>query len=291
VQLLERLSDKVVLALDADRAGINAMKKAADLMLRRGLDVKVAEMPEGKDPADIINENKDNFKQIIRKSVHVIEFLLHVLKRTETDERSYKRKAKEEVLPFVLLLPSRIDQEHFVKSIAQAIDTSTDAVRFELDRLREKGSSVINYGSEASDSIESKTSLKSAASSLESLYAFLLAASEVVDDTLKAKLEKQLQSISFIDTLEKPSESEFSGLVFTLEEQFKQLPELAVSSEIATRLNVLKTNLLRRKVAEARQVLLEAEADGDDEGFTKHLQTITSLEKEMREPQLEPEHF
>ncbi len=54
VQLLERLSEKVVLALDADRAGINAMKKGASLMLARGLDVKVAEIPMGEDPADMI---------------------------------------------------------------------------------------------------------------------------------------------------------------------------------------------------------------------------------------------
>jgi DNA primase len=46
VQLLERISKKVVLALDADKAGINAAKRSADLMLRRGLDVKVAMMPE-----------------------------------------------------------------------------------------------------------------------------------------------------------------------------------------------------------------------------------------------------
>jgi DNA primase len=57
VQLLERLSDRVVLALDADRAGIAAMKKAAELMLKRGIDVKVAEMPLGADPADIIKKD------------------------------------------------------------------------------------------------------------------------------------------------------------------------------------------------------------------------------------------
>jgi DNA primase len=95
------MSDKVVLALDADRAGINAMKRGADLMLRRGLDVKVAEMPSGKDPADIIHENKNEFKKVIGNSVHVIEFLLHVIRREESDERTFKRKVKEQVLPFV----------------------------------------------------------------------------------------------------------------------------------------------------------------------------------------------
>ena len=70
VQLLERLSHKVVLALDADKAGIAAAKRSADLMLRRGLDVKVAMMPLGKDPADIILEDPKEFRHIIGQSVH-----------------------------------------------------------------------------------------------------------------------------------------------------------------------------------------------------------------------------
>ena len=50
VGLLQRLSNRVVLALDADRAGVAAVKRAADIMLARGIDLKVAELPEGSDP-------------------------------------------------------------------------------------------------------------------------------------------------------------------------------------------------------------------------------------------------
>ena len=138
VKLLERLSDRVVLALDADKAGIAAMKRGAEVMLRRGVDVKIAELPIGKDPADIIQVSPDEFKKIIGKSVHVIEFLLHLLKRDYTEDRSLKLKAREEILPYVLLLPNRIDQEHFIGVIAKAIGASKDAIRYELDRLREE---------------------------------------------------------------------------------------------------------------------------------------------------------
>ena len=292
VQLLERLSDKVVLALDADRAGINAMKKAADLMLRRGLDVKVAEMPTGKDPADIIHEDKNEFKKVIGNSVHVIEFLLHVLRQEESDERTFKRKVKEQVLPFVLLLPSRIDQEHFVKSIAKSIDTSTDAVRFELDRLRENSKSPTKY-SESAETMK-KEPMKDrevSTNSLESTLSFLLAAKEVVDKKMAKRVEESLSTFHRVGELPEPDESELARLVFTLEQQFNNLPELAVVSEVVSKLNILRTNLLRKAVNEARMALSQSEEEGDDADFAKLLQHITSLEKEMRVPAFFPETF
>jgi DNA primase len=292
VQLLERLSDKVVLALDADKAGINAMKRGADLMLRRGLDVKVAEMPIGKDPADIIREDKNSFKKIIGQSLHMIEFLLHVLRREEADDRNFKRKVKEEVLPFVLLLPSRIDQEHFVKSIAKTIDTSSDAVRFELDRLRERTGSVVTQSKTVRETAgETAKDKEISLNSLESTFAFLLASKEVVDKKMSNQIEESLKTFYQLDKLPKPNESELARLVFTLEQQFNDLPELSVVSEVVSKLNILRTNLLRKAVNEARRELQQTEEDGNDKNFTKLLQQITDLEKEMRVPAFYPETF
>jgi len=290
VQLLERMSEKVVLALDADRAGINAMKKAADVMLRRGLDVKVAEMPMGKDPADLIKEGKEGFKKVIGHSVHVIEFLLHVLRREEKDDRTFKRKVKEEVLPFVLLLPNRIDQEHFVQSIAKDISTSSDAVRFELDRLRENTSSN-QYSNQEDNAVESSTSLKVANNSLEGAYAFLLASIEVVNEKLAKKAKEELAKIKFLETLTEPDPEELARITFTLEQQFSELPELSVTSEVVSKLNIIKTNLLRKAVNQARAELREVEENGDDESFSQVLRKITDLETEMRTIDHAPETF
>lgn len=288
VQLLERMSEKVVLALDADRAGINAMKKGADLMLRRGLDVKVAELPLGKDPADIIQESKEEFKRVIGKSVHVIEFLLHVLRREISDDRSFKRKVRDEVLPFILLLPNRIDQEHFVKKVAQTIDSTTDAVRFELDRMREKS----EYKGVDTKTVEGeKDATKSTADNGYKSYLFLLASEMVVSEKLAIKIRKALDSIIVISTPEKPDESELSGIAFKLEQQFSTLPKLAVIEEIVSKLNRLKTMLVRQKLSDLKKCLVELEVSNDDTEFAKTLTSITNYEKILREPAYETESF
>ena len=54
VAMLAGLTESVVLALDADRAGADAMIRAQKVAGGRGLELRVAAMPEGEDPADML---------------------------------------------------------------------------------------------------------------------------------------------------------------------------------------------------------------------------------------------
>jgi DNA primase len=285
VQLLERLSEKVVLALDADRAGIAAMKKAADVMLRRGLDVKVAEMPLGMDPADMILEDPHRFKHTIGQSVHVIEFLLHVLRREIADDRSFKLKVRDEVLSFILLLPNRIDQEHFVEKVAVAIGSTLDAVRFELERLRDKAKEASSVPRPA---VQSEGIVAQAAASpsmqLEQHYLFLLAAVAVIATPLKEMVAHAIRELPKEGELAMPNESELAGTTFKLEQQFAELPQLAVDDEVLVRLNHFRIGLLRRRLAGLRAKLSAPEGSSDDAVLTAILADISVTERELRQP-------
>ena len=289
VQLLERLSEKVVLALDADRAGINAMKKGAELMLSRGLDVKVAEMPLGEDPADMIQANPTEFKKVIGKSVHVIEFLLHVLKSENNDERSFKLKAREEILPFILLLPSRIDQEHFVSLVAENINSTPDAIRFELDRLREESQNEITRPVEA---VGSETENTGRSGDIPArAYEYLTGALEVLEPAMAKPVQKEMSEIIKISKLDDPDAADLSGVTFILEQQFAKLPQLAVQEDLVAKLNQLKQGLIRGKIAELKEQLRVAELESDDKVFNDALKAIAEYETKLREPAYKAEEF
>lgn len=276
VQLLERLSDKVVLALDADRAGISAMKRAAELMLSRGLDVKVAEMPDGEDPADMIAKGVSEFKKTIGKSVHVIEFLLHVVKKDVKDSRTLRQDVGKEIYPFVLLLPGRVEQYSFAEIIAKEIGTPVDVVWHEIERLRE------NQRRPQETRVNTPQEVKESSApygSLQSHYTFVLAVSEILKDSEKESVQKQLTTLD-ISVLEEPDQSEFARTVFTLEQQFAKLPKLALEEEILSRLNQLRLGIIRKRLSELRRSL--ESGDGINEEQT--LQKITELQKSLREP-------
>ena len=138
VEQVSRLSQKAVLALDSDKAGIASAKRSATLMLLRDMDVKVARIEGGKDPADLVKEDPKLLKACIGKAVHVIPFLIDTVKRETSDERAFKLRVREEVVPFVVLMPNRIDAEHFEHIIAEATGTTPDAIHHEVERVREE---------------------------------------------------------------------------------------------------------------------------------------------------------
>lgn len=138
VELIHRLSKRAVLALDSDTAGIASAKRSATLMLARDMDVKVARVEGGKDPADLVREDPKLLKAAIGNSVHVIPFLIETIRRETDDERTAKLRVREEVVPFVTMMPNRIDAEHWESEIAKAIETTSDAIHFEVERVREE---------------------------------------------------------------------------------------------------------------------------------------------------------
>lgn len=269
VQLLERLSDRVVLALDADRAGIAAMKKGAELMLGRGMDVKVAPLPDGQDPADIIATGKAEFKKVIGGSVHVIEFLLQVLRQSESDPRALKLKAREEVLPFVLLLPNRIDQEHFVSVIAEKIGSTAEAIRFELDRLRDEQKTKVVSQPYQDESPMVSTQMDVSTGSVQSAFAYLSAMQQLLDTKMSAVISNYLKELPEHELQLDPTEQ--AKITFTLEEQIAKQPILGLQEDVANRLNFLRTKLLQQKLATLKTGLVEAE------------QADTSIEELLRE--------
>jgi DNA primase len=134
LSLLSRLSKRLVLALDADSAGVRAGLRSAQMALRAGFDVKVPAFPEGKDPADIARENPELLKAAIRTSRTAVEFFLDVLRPTARDERSYKKVVETNILPLIAAIDSKIDQEHFIRIVAGRIGVSEAAVAAEVAR-------------------------------------------------------------------------------------------------------------------------------------------------------------
>lgn len=135
IDLLSRLSSNIVFALDADSAGFMSSGKSARMTLASGMDVKVARMPEGIDPADLAKKDVKELRAAIRNSVHIITYYLEVLARMEEDKRKFGRKVRDIVLPFVARIQSRIDQMHFVREVASRLGVSEEVVLDEVKNI------------------------------------------------------------------------------------------------------------------------------------------------------------
>lgn len=134
INLIKRFCDTVILSFDSDQAGQNALKKTALLCLLGGLDVYVVKDLGTKDPADLIKDNPEAWKEMIAKKRHVVQVMLGAIMESEKDSRVQGKRIVAEVLPFVRALPSPIDRAHFVKVVSETSGIPQATLMEELAR-------------------------------------------------------------------------------------------------------------------------------------------------------------
>ncbi len=136
--LIKRMTDNIVIALDADAAGIKAAGKASRAALASGLNVKVAQLPTGLDPADLLlKEGPDAWRASIRDAKDIITFLLDVLQEHAKSPDIFRRSVETVVLPFLQDVQSPIAREQYLHEIAGRLGVSIDAIAQALKNLPE----------------------------------------------------------------------------------------------------------------------------------------------------------
>ncbi len=272
--LLMRLSNRAVLALDSDRAGVSAVKRVSGMMLSRSMDVKVAEMPFGKDPADVVRQDPTELKHAIGKATHVIEFLLRVLKVDVKDERAYKLSVREELVPLLRSIQNRIDREHFEGVVAEAIGTTKDAVHFEVERV------PVSSGVVTPKELPREVLVKESESTSrrDGLVYHLFAYSEILGDEQSRIKEEVVQNLKrligeeeFTALKEGERTTELSKIFFETEVRIGELHPKELISDLGTMLTTLSHIIARDRLSLSRKEIDSASEAGDDERFKEAL--------------------
>ncbi|HAS80829.1 MAG: primase protein [Candidatus Nomurabacteria bacterium GW2011_GWE1_32_28] len=134
--LITRLSKNIVLAYDADKAGISASNRFAKIALYLGMDVKVASMPEGMDPADLISKvGVDSWRLAIKNSKHFIEFMLDRILSNISDNRKTDKEIRERLLPFINDIESSIEKSRFIQLISSKSSIATSDLIEDLKKV------------------------------------------------------------------------------------------------------------------------------------------------------------
>jgi DNA primase len=126
---LERLvgaSGVLELCLDADRAGQEAMLRAARLAAGRSLELRVVALPEGMDPAELIErEGPDRLRELVESSVPFVVFQIErILERADTRSAEGKDRAIAELRPVVGELPPSVLREELLRRVAGRLELS-----------------------------------------------------------------------------------------------------------------------------------------------------------------------
>jgi DNA primase len=126
---LGRAASTVYLALDADRAGQDAMLRAARAAEARKLELLVVDLPEGADPAELVaSDGPDAFRERLDNAREVPDFQARKLVRQADLSSSRGRdQALTEVRPLVASLASKpATRDELVRYLSDRLDVPRD---------------------------------------------------------------------------------------------------------------------------------------------------------------------
>ncbi|MFT0800134.1 DNA primase [Bacillus swezeyi] len=134
-KIIRRNVGEVILCYDSDQAGYEATLKAADVLQKKGCNVKVAMIPDGLDPDDYIKKfGSEKFKQdVIGASVTLMTFKMHYFRKGRNLSDEGDRLAYiNDVLKEVSLLSGPLEQEIYIKQLANEFSISFDSLKDQL---------------------------------------------------------------------------------------------------------------------------------------------------------------
>ncbi len=281
--LLNRLSKNIVMAFDADRAGLASAGKGATLALSMGMDVKVARLPDGVDPADLIKEDKDKWKKTIKDSVHIVEFYITHLRSLEYDDRKFKLKVQEIVLPFVAQIKNMIDQNHFIQLVAREIGVSEDIIRSEVERIKNNTEDQ-NKKTDTENKEKSDSSVSQKSSAEEKLAQIILWQESIDSPTVDTEtLRNSFEAVVGKDSMKELltiSESKKQQNIFITELLYENDQQL--KEDVDELLHHLTYKLTKKELEETIVGLRKAESIGDIDTSSKLLEKSKEIADKLK---------
>lgn len=141
--LLRRFADRVVLAFDADEAGAGAALRGGGLSTPTdvGIDLRVARMPAGRDPADLLADGEaDLLRKAIDESEPFLAFQVdRVLADHDLSEVEGRTRALRAVAPLVARLDDAVARREYAREVSRRTGIEPDLVSREVEGGRRGG--------------------------------------------------------------------------------------------------------------------------------------------------------
>ena len=138
LRLLKRFTPHVVLAFDGDTAGEAATEKVFEATSRLGLDVRVALLPRGTDPAELAAEGSAAVEHLLARTVPLLEFKVdHAVAGIAMDSAEGERRALDAGAAAVAAHPDSLARRNAARGLARRLRDVTEDVAIErVEALR-----------------------------------------------------------------------------------------------------------------------------------------------------------
>lgn len=143
VRVLRRFSSKVVLTFDSDKAGRDAAEKSIARFIEQDMDLRILNVPSGKDPADFLQEySAADFLSLAAEAPEAWEYKLRaVLARHGMQTIAGRQQVLNDMLDFLTNskgMAGSVREDLILRNVCSRIQVDERTARQQLRELRNK---------------------------------------------------------------------------------------------------------------------------------------------------------
>lgn len=141
LKLIQRFTSKVSFAFDTDSAGEEALRRAVDIGQPLGLHMRVIRVPNGKDPADCVQQDPEVWRRAVAEAPNYLDYYLERSRREfDLSTVEGKRDASGFFLPLLKAVGS-LERDHYINRFAFLLQTDPSFL-YDSFKQSSKGSSA-----------------------------------------------------------------------------------------------------------------------------------------------------
>lgn len=280
IERLQKISPRILIALDADGAGVKSAIRTATIALEKGLEVKIASMRGGKDPADLILKNIEEYKDVLRSALPFVEFVLGMIMKESRDERTIAKRIEKEIVPLLALIQSAVERAHTIKAVSAKVKIPERAIEEDVVRYKRskgKGSTYITG--------ETKNSSQAEVYNQIERHAVGLLFAEEAGTVFPKKIGEEF---GFLNDVEKGAiisryKPEQENLIFEVENYYGNDLSIETSRLLEEVILNFKEDVLKKRLVEFTQALSRAEEKKDSVEAKEILKSIQETNSEREQ--------
>jgi len=304
LKILKRYTNNLTTSFDMDVAGNSATKRGINLAQKEEFNIRVVIMPKGLDPADIILQHPEDWKNLVKSAKTIMEFYFEsAFSSHDASTAEGKKEISNILIPVIANIPNKIEQSHWIGELSKKLGVSEQSIEEEIKRQAKKIEKESFLQEESSESSADEKS-------------------EYESKSRREKIEQRIFLIiftfpEFLETIQDSYKNLFSpkgtalcdNLIKEKDEFLKEPEKLKVSSdiqgyfdylwlkkeieqetlkdkkenekELKELLNELKKMTLRDELESISQEIKKLEGEGNKEEVQKLIQKFNELSQEL----------
>lgn len=157
IEIIKKYTDTILLCFDEDLAGDAASRRGIEMADVAGLNIKVIQIKEGKDPAELVVKDKKLWGKAVLEAEPIYDYYLRsTSSRYNLKAAEGKRRIGAELLPIWAKISDPLTSEHYLQKLSALLGTPEEVLRREI-RKQKSAPSLPSY-SVVLDQKDEKTS-------------------------------------------------------------------------------------------------------------------------------------